>query len=259
MKPISNLCLLLFLAVLTSCAPIFKQASECGKNAATVAGTLHRLDLNRAIYLKNEISILKGNRQGAISPATAWKINRNRRELMTIANDLVQCGRWGMVNSDLSLADQCLKLAAEIKPTKENAELMKELAAARGARPAKASGRISGRAQSGASNQAIAEAITRGDLKTAARCAASRRAMGLVIDKEISDRLSREVTTRASALLKKARDLYSGGSIDQAGELWRRIIELDPANQEAKNGISRLNQLKRRMSELKGEGPAGGE
>ncbi len=234
---------------LSACVPAFLKGRSNDDHAAVMAATMHRLELNRAIYLKHEIDILNSAPPGAISPASSWKLSRNRRELAAMADDLMECGRWAMKNGERILARKCLTLATEIKPSPEIDTLLAKLAKGEKAEPGRSessdlafSPKIAG--------DKIRAAIRDDKLALAVKLAAEQHSRGITLDHDLGKKLRLEVSARTTEILRKARNFYSSGAMDKAESLWNDVLILDPRNQEAVNGLDRLRKVQKRLESL---------
>lgn len=200
-----------------------------GRNGSPV-GIECRLLVNRGLYLRKESQLLASIPPGRMSPASAWKLERHRRELAAMTGRLAACGEVVGRSRDQELVRGWRELALA-SGSPGLAAMAGKIGA--GPSPPPAGGKEA--------------AATAPKAETAAAPGAPVRAVGKKGKREKAD---------TAALLARARALYSSGSLAGAEELWHRVLALDPGNREAANGLERAGAVRRRLESLAGKPPS---
>ncbi len=227
------------------------------------------MDAARARYLADKALLLETR-----APLEAkdylrdWLTHRERQELNTLGEKLLQCGRNALEARRLSLADETLTAAARARGEKFVATERHQLEQLRHPpRPASASKTVSktpARSSEPSPQQKIRqlrlqlqEAMTHGNLKEAKATITELRKLegdtpqlqdlDASIDAAIAAYI-KEVNERASAH-------YREKQIEQARDLWREILDLEPDNAQARTNLERAERVLKKLEELQGTTP----
>jgi tetratricopeptide (TPR) repeat protein len=195
-----------------------------------------------------------------------WKTKREREELDQLAVQLRDCAGAALDDNQLSVAEETLAAAARINgeafvaDERERLEqLSKPAPAARPAEPQKPKRPAADTPQQRIRKARIAlqSAITRGDLRQAkARIVELRQLEGdspqlVELDKSVSEAIAAYIAETH----ERANALYRDQQIEQARDLWQKILELDPEDIQARANIERAERVLKKLEELQGGTP----
>lgn len=233
--------------------------------AARLRGNDCRLGAARARYLADKAGLLE---QRALLESKDylqdWKTKHEREELEQLAVQLRDCAGAALDDNQLDVAEETLAAAARIHGEEfvaDERQRLKQLS-----KPAPAAKSVvqeskrpvdTPRQRIRKARIALQSAITRGDLRQAkTRIVDLRQLEGdtpqlLELDKAVSDAIAAyiaEAHARASAL-------YRNQQIEQARDLWRNILELDPEDIQARANLERAERVLKKLEELQGITP----
>ena len=227
-----------------------------------------RVGAARARYLADKADLLL-----ARAPLEAkdflqdWQSRREREELSQLAVQLRDCGSYALSEENLELADETLAMAARINGTEFVAEEQRQLEQLKNPPPAaqpappkvkkKRTAAELAQQKLRRTRLALQSAITRGDLRQAqTQIAELRKLEGdspqlLELEKSINDAISAYI----AAAHERANTLYRDQQIEQARNIWQRILELDPNDIQARANLERAERVLKKLEELQGITP----
>lgn len=251
-------------------APDSQQLSEAharveGELAARLRGNDCRFGAARARFLADKAALLEQR-----APLESedylqdWKTTHEREELEQLAVQLRDCASTALDDNQPAVAEETLAVAARIKgeafiadERRRLQQLSKPAAAAKSAvqkskRPVDTPQQRIRKARI-----ALQSAITRGDLRQAKmRIGELRRLEGdtpqlLELDKAVSEAIAAYIAETHA----RANALYRGQQIEQARDLWQKILELDPEDVQARANLERAERVLKKLEELQGGAP----
>lgn len=199
---------------------------------------------------------------------TDWKTRREQEELSQLAVQLRDCGSFALFEERLDLAEETLAMAARINGPEFVAEEQAQLTQLKNpppvAQPAPPKPKAKKRKAAETTQQklqrtrlALQSAITRGDLRQAqTEIAELRKLEGdtpqlVALDRSIND----AITSYISDAHERANALYRDRQIEQARDIWQRILELDPNDTQARANLERAERVLKKLEELQGITP----
>lgn len=224
-----------------------------------------RVGAARARYLADKADLLQTR-----APLEAkdflqdWQSRREREELTQLATQLRDCGSYALSEDNLELADETLVMAARINGAEFVAEEQRQLEQLKNpppvAQPAPPKVKKKRTAAELAQQKlrrtrlALQSAITRGDLRQAqTQIAELRKIEGdseqlLQLEKSINNAINAYITNAH----ERANALYRDQQIEQARDIWQRILELDPNDIQARANLERAERVLKKLEELQG-------
>lgn len=196
-----------------------------------------------------------------------WQSRRETEELGSLAAQLRDCGNFALNEQRIDLADETLSVAARIGGAdlvaEEQAQLQQLKNPPKVVQP-QPKPKVQRSAEQIAQQKlrrtrlALQSAITRGDLRQARSDVAELRK--LEGDSEQLLALDRSIGTAITAYItdahERANTLYRDRQIEQARDIWQRILELDPNDMQARTNLERAERVLKKLDELQGIAPA---
>lgn len=196
-----------------------------------------------------------------------WQDRRETEELTQLATQLRDCGNFALNEQDLDLAEETLTVAARIGGPNFVAEEQLHLQQQKSPpkvtqvqpkqKPKRSAEQIA-QQKLRRTRLALQSAITRGDLREARIDIAELRK--LEGDSEQLLALDRSINTAITAYISDAHEranaLYRDREIEQARDMWQRILELDPNDTQARANLERAERVLKKLEELQGIAPA---
>ncbi|MBI5462086.1 MAG: tetratricopeptide repeat protein [Gammaproteobacteria bacterium] len=221
-----------------------------------------RLGAARARYLSDKAGLLEQR-----APLESkdylqdWKSKREREELDQLAVQLRDCAGAALDDNQLSVAEETLAAAARINGAEFVAAENQRLKQLR--KPATKPATVQAPKRAADSPQqrirkariALQSAITRGDLRQAkTRIVELRQLEGdspqlLELDKAVSDAIAAYIAETH----ERANALYRQQQIEQARDLWQKILELDPEDIQARANLERAERVLKKLEELQSD------
>lgn len=196
-----------------------------------------------------------------------WQSRRETEELSSLAAQLRDCGNFALNEQRIDLADETLSVAARIGGAdlvaEEQAQLQQLKNPPKVVQPqpkpkVKRSAEQIAQQKLRRTRLALQSAITRGDLRQARSDVAELRK--LEGDSEQLLALDRSIGTAITAYItdahERANTLYRDRRIEQARDIWQRILELDPNDMQARTNLERAERVLKKLDELQGIAPA---
>lgn len=227
-----------------------------------------RVGATRASYLADKADLLK-----ARAPLDAkdflqdWQSRRETEELSQLAVQLRDCGSYALAEENLELAEETLTMAARINGAEFVADEQRQLEQLKNpppaAKPALPKVKKKRTAEELAQQKlrrtrlALQSAITRGDLRQAkTQIAELRKLEGdssqlLELETSINEAISAYIANAH----ERANTLYRDQQIEQARNIWQRILELDPNDIQARANLERAERVLKKLEELQGIAP----
>lgn len=227
-----------------------------------------RVGATRARYLADKADLLKDR-----APLEAkdflqdWQSRREREELVQLAVQLRDCGSYALSEENLQLADESLAMAARINGAEFVAEEQRQLEQLKNpppvVQPAPPKVKKKRTAEELAQQKlrrtrlSLQSAITRGDLRQAkTEIAELRKLEG---DSPQLLELERSINAAITAYIDnahaRANALYRDRKIEEARDIWQRILELDPNDIQARANLERAERVLKKLEELQGISP----
>jgi tetratricopeptide (TPR) repeat protein len=222
----------------------------------------------RARYLSDKFGLL-GQRAPLDSKdyLQDWKSKREREELEQLAVQLRDCASVALDDYQLSVAEETIAAATRINGAEFIATERQRLEQLRKPAPVTKPVKVQAppkRPTVDTPQQrirkvriALQSAITRGDLRQAkARIVELRQLEGdtpqlLELDKSVSEATAAFITETH----ERANALYREQQIEQARDLWQKILELDPEDTQARANLERAERVLKKLDELQGRTP----
>lgn len=224
-----------------------------------------RVGATRARYLADKAELMQSR-----APLEAkdflqdWQSRREREELAQLAVQLRDCASYALSEERLDLAEETLAMAARINGGEFVAEEQRQLAQLKNpppvAQPAPPKIKKQRTAAELAQQKlrrtrlALQSAITRGDLRQAqTQIAELRKLEGdspqlLELERSINEAITAYITNAH----ERANALYRDQQIEQARDIWKRILELDPDDIQARANLERAERVLKKLEELQG-------
>lgn len=197
-----------------------------------------------------------------------WKSRREQEELAQLAVQLRDCGSSALFEERLDLAEETLAMAARINGPEFVAEEQAQLQQLKNpppvAQPAPPKPKVKKRKSEETAQQklrrtrlSLQSAITRGDLRQAKTDIAELRKLEgdtpqlLALDRSINEAITAYITDAH----ERANTLYRDRQIEQARDIWQRILELDPNDIQARANLERAERVLKKLEELQGITP----
>ncbi|MBI5042112.1 MAG: hypothetical protein HZB57_13205 [Gammaproteobacteria bacterium] len=252
--------------------PDSQQLSEARARIETEIAARQRtndcqLGAARARYLSDKAELLEQR-----SPLESkdylqdWKTKREREELDQLAGQLRDCAGAALDDKQLDVAEETLTAAERINGTEFVADERQRLEQLRKPAPVikptvepapKRPAVDTPQQRIRKARIALQSAITRGDLRQAkTRIVELRQLEGdspqlLELDKSVSDAIAAYIAETH----ERANVLYREQQIEQARDLWQKILELDPEDIQARANIERAERVLKKLEELQGITP----
>ena len=224
-----------------------------------------RIAAARARYLAD-----KSDLAGVRAPLEAkdflqdWQSRRETEELSLLAAQLRDCGNFALNEQQVDLAEETLTIAARIggpdSVAEEQAQLQQLKNPPKVAKPKPPKPKVQRTAEQVAQQKlrrtrlALQSAITRGDLRQARGDIAELRKLEgdspqlLALDRSINTAITAYITDAH----ERANTLYRDREIEQARDIWQRILELDPNDIQARANLERAERVLKKLEELQG-------
>lgn len=228
-----------------------------------------RVGAARARYLADKANLLQ-----ARAPLEAkdflqdWQSRREREELTQLAVQLRDCGSYALSEENLELADETLTIAARINGAEFVAEEQRQLDQLKNpppvAQPAPPKVKKKRTAAELAQQKlrrtrlSLQSAITRGDLRQAKNEIAELRKLEGDSPQllELERSINAAITAYIANAHERANALYRDRKIQEARDIWQRILELDPNDIQARTNLERAERVLKKLEELQGIAPA---
>lgn len=220
----------------------------------------------RARYLTDKASLLEQR-----APLESkdylqdWKSKREREELDQLAVQLRDCAAAALDDNQLDVAEETVSAAARIHGedfVADERQRLKQLS-----KPAPAAKPVTApkpkphvdtpQQRIRKARIALQSAITRGDLRQAkTRIVELRQLEGdspqlVELDKAVSEAIAAYIAETHA----RANTLYRDQQIEQARDLWQKILELDPEDIQARANLERAERVLKKLEELQGGVP----
>ncbi|HEY9199485.1 MAG TPA: hypothetical protein VIR60_08965, partial [Gammaproteobacteria bacterium] len=196
-----------------------------------------------------------------------WQSRREREELAQLAVQTRDCGNFALNEQRLDLADETLSIAARVNGAEFVAEEQRQLEQLKNppkaAPPPPPKPKVKRTAEQIAQQKlrrtrlALQSAITRGDLRQARTHIVELRE--LEGESEQLTALDRSISAAITAYINDAHEranaLYRDRQIEQARDIWQRILELDPNDIQARANLERAERVLKKLEELQGITP----
>lgn len=228
-------------------------SNECRMNAA------------RARYLADKSALLLER-----APLEArdylqdWMSRRERQELSELAIRLRDCANQAIARGQLRLAEETLAAAVRVNGTEfvaaERRRLEEIQRPAKAAAPVKAApprATVTPQQRIRQQRTALMDAMTRGDLKEARSALTElRRLQGDTAElQELGASIDAAIAAYAQEANERASVHYRDRQIEQARDIWKEILELDPENEQARTNLDRAERVLKKLEELQGTNP----
>lgn len=224
-----------------------------------------RMNAARARYLADKSALLLER-----APLEArdylqdWMSRRERQELSELAIRLRDCANQALATGQLRLAEEALDAAVRVNGTEfvaaERRRLEKTQHPAKATTPAKAAApraTVTPQQRIRQQRTALMDAMTRGDLKEARSALTElRRLQGDTAElQELGASIDAAIAAYAQEANERASAHYRDRQIEQARDIWKEILELDPQNEQVRTNLDRAERVLKKLEELQGTNP----
>lgn len=171
-------------------------------------------------------------------------IQRHKNEKQEVANHLITCSEYALGIEDYTLAEECLQLASQLINTETVRHLLIKTKNKRKA--------IETQKRAQELLATYKSAYASGDLPKA------RFHINTLITLqpdhveaiELKLALDREIKAKVDKGISEGRELYSQNNIKKALKIWKKLIIMDPDNDELKILISRAEKVSKKIETL---------
>jgi tetratricopeptide (TPR) repeat protein len=199
------------------------------------------------------------------SRSARQRLEKKQQEAKEIASELALYGNKALANSHLDIADQTLSLAAELSDAPAIEESLKKLRQQQAKVKAKAQEeRHHHRQQQRAAEQAKArrvaellkayrKAFANKDYTTASKQLKALQRTDKGNDKwdRLATELEHATEQEAERVFDRGVSAYSRGNFEQAANLWRQALELNPNHKLAQENLERAERVLEKLQQLK--------
>lgn len=225
-----------------------------------------RINAARARYLADKSALLQARASlEARDYLQDWLSRRERRELGELAIRLRDCANQAIATGQLRLAEEALTAAVQVNGTEfvaaERQRLDELQHPPKAAAPAKTAAptrtTVTPQQRIRQQRTALMAAMTQGDLKGAKGALTElRRLQGDTAElQELSASIDAAIAAYAQEANERASVHYRERQIEQARDIWKEILELDPENEQARTNLDRAERVLKKLEELQGTNP----
>lgn len=224
-----------------------------------------RMNAARARYLADKSALLL-----ARAPLEArdylqdWMSHRERQELGELAIRLRDCASQAIAMGQLRLAEETLAAAVRVNGTEFVAaerrrleEIQRPAKSASPAKPAPTRSAVAPQQRARQQRSTLMNAMTRGDLKEAKSALAElRRLQGDTAElQELGASIDAAIAASVQEANERASARYRDRRIEEARDIWKKVLELDPENEQARTNLDRAERVLKKLEELQGTNP----
>jgi hypothetical protein len=206
-----------------------------------------------ALPLLEDLARLEADRAAAYG-----ELEHSRTELAAMAAQLVACGRAALEAGRLDRAERCLQLAARVEQAPEVMQMLAELEKVRSAQQQRARAQRERTAAETRRREAEALLAEARELIQQARLADARETLAHLLASdvptpevaELHEALSAAISAKVDELLERGNTLYRRERIEEAREVWRSALQIDPGNPRVRSNIDRADRVLERVRQL---------
>ena len=181
---------------------------------------------------------------------TKLEIKNYRRKCMSVAKDLHEYGLVAMTRKDYLLARRLIVVASQLDSTPDIKQLL--VLVQNKIRPTVTKSTVAGRTTSDGKQKLFGRLVAKykhvlatGDLLMAKQHMSTlRRNYALQPEfRALWVEFQGLVNDRVSIATERGRELYSGGDVQEALHVWKKVLPLDPENTDLKSKIMRAERV----------------
>jgi tetratricopeptide (TPR) repeat protein len=188
-----------------------------------------------------------------------WELGRTLHAVEKTAEELYECAERAKNESNFELAKRCLTLADRLHPSDTMWAAVRDLGQQIAEREEEAR-RTGHRAHQEKPQQdynrlvgLAVQAMNKGELQKAREIVSKLGKMDPNNPEvqQLQQRLNEAISATVNQMLEQASKLYREEKIEEAEKTWKGVLELDPANKQAKVGMERATRVLESLRQLK--------